>query len=316
MIKCNTKELFSVAGVYSITNKVNNKIYIGQSENVYKRRLEHIRELKGERHANWHLQRAFNKYGIENFEFTILEKCSLEELIEKEILYIKENDSLNKHKGYNLKMYDERVTYSKATLEKMSRSQTRLRADKEVRAQMAWAKTGLELSDVQEIKTMLFNDYSLQEISKCKSISINQVRHIKDLNSFYFVLPKYNYYLKNREDIYKKRRIRNTIRLYREGKTLEDIGIALDRNSATPRRIIKEYATIHDQRCRRSSIKYAFQKRNSLIKTLYEMGNSALSVSRKLSVAKGVVRKVVNQEEYSPNYNVIVSIPRIRGEMI
>jgi group I intron endonuclease len=71
------------AGIYSITNKVNGKIYIGQSKNISDRMLEHIRDLKSNRHVNWHLQRAFNKYGIENFKFDVIEFCDERELTDK-----------------------------------------------------------------------------------------------------------------------------------------------------------------------------------------------------------------------------------------
>ena len=52
-------------GIYSITNKLNNKRYIGQSIARIKR---HFRELRRGVHHCHHLQRAFDKYGEDNFE--------------------------------------------------------------------------------------------------------------------------------------------------------------------------------------------------------------------------------------------------------
>jgi len=58
------------SGIYCIVNLVNNKRYIGQASNLYKRWfLEH----KVGKKSNLPLQRAFQKYGVQNFEFIVLE---------------------------------------------------------------------------------------------------------------------------------------------------------------------------------------------------------------------------------------------------
>lgn len=62
--------------VYKILNLKNNKFYIGSTKNFKKRCREHTTQLKGNYHCNIKLQRAWNKYGEESFEFIILEKCN------------------------------------------------------------------------------------------------------------------------------------------------------------------------------------------------------------------------------------------------
>lgn len=62
-------------GIYSIKNKVNGKIYIGQSTDIIDRLRHHLSELRHNRHSNSYLQRSFNKYGEENFEFDVVEEC-------------------------------------------------------------------------------------------------------------------------------------------------------------------------------------------------------------------------------------------------
>lgn len=74
-----------ICGIYKITNKINGKIYIGQSIDIYKRWEEHKNCYL--RKSNY-LYLAFRKYGIENFSFEIEEKCSLKELDDREIYYI------------------------------------------------------------------------------------------------------------------------------------------------------------------------------------------------------------------------------------
>ena len=73
-----------ICGIYKITNLVNGKVYIGQSVDIYKRWTEHkdcITSKKGYKP----LYRAFRKYGINNFEFIVLEYCDEKQLREKEI---------------------------------------------------------------------------------------------------------------------------------------------------------------------------------------------------------------------------------------
>lgn len=66
-----------VSGIYTITNKVTGKLYIGESLDIYRRwHDEHIPQLRKDRHYNKELQNDFNKYGEENFSFDILEQYS------------------------------------------------------------------------------------------------------------------------------------------------------------------------------------------------------------------------------------------------
>jgi len=81
-------ELYKKSGVYIIKNIVSNSAYIGESTNLYRRLNEHITNLLNNSHCNTHLQNSFNKYGIINFKFEILELCSNTKA--KEHLYVTE----------------------------------------------------------------------------------------------------------------------------------------------------------------------------------------------------------------------------------
>lgn len=79
-------------GIYQIINLINGHSYIGQSRQIEKRWQNHkitATNIK-DKNYNYPLYRAFRKYGIENFQFIILEECSLEELNEKECFWIDE----------------------------------------------------------------------------------------------------------------------------------------------------------------------------------------------------------------------------------
>lgn len=80
-----------VTGIYKITNKVNGKMYIGQSLDIYSRWTHHIwcgRKGNVEKHTS-PIYNAIRKYGIENFIFEIIEVVNDASLLnDKEIMYI------------------------------------------------------------------------------------------------------------------------------------------------------------------------------------------------------------------------------------
>ena len=84
-------------GIYKITNLINQKVYIGQSNDIKRRWQEHRTKSK---YGNTLLYQAIRQYGIENFDFSIIELCKIEELNEKEQYYINfYNSAIN---GYNM----------------------------------------------------------------------------------------------------------------------------------------------------------------------------------------------------------------------
>lgn len=86
--------------IYKITNKLNEKVYIGQTTKTLDiRRKGHIQAAKNG--VNHHLYNAINKYGIENFKFEEICKAnSKSELNYLEAKYILEYDSVRN--GYNM----------------------------------------------------------------------------------------------------------------------------------------------------------------------------------------------------------------------
>lgn len=71
-------------GVYLIKNTLTDTAYVGSSVNIKTRWTVHKSSLRGGYHANVHLQRAWNKYGEQAFQFVVLELCSVETLREIE----------------------------------------------------------------------------------------------------------------------------------------------------------------------------------------------------------------------------------------
>jgi group I intron endonuclease len=94
-----------ISGIYKIINKTNGKYYVGSSCNIGtksgQRWRGHIRRLKSNNHYNPHLQRAWNKYGKENFDWIIVEEVVKEKLIEIEQKYL-DIAKDEKEKCYNI----------------------------------------------------------------------------------------------------------------------------------------------------------------------------------------------------------------------
>lgn len=91
-------------GIYSILNKINRKIYIGSSIDIEKRIKEHKTELKGGYHKNKHLTDSYNKYGLESFEFEVLEECEEQFLHSQENFWCNMLNSYNRNYGYNIEI--------------------------------------------------------------------------------------------------------------------------------------------------------------------------------------------------------------------
>lgn len=62
-------------GVYKIVNAITADVYVGSSKNIINRWKHHIWQLNNNKHPNTHLQSAWNKYGKDNFIFSILTEC-------------------------------------------------------------------------------------------------------------------------------------------------------------------------------------------------------------------------------------------------
>lgn len=91
-------------GVYRIINKYNNNCYIGSSNNLRQRYRSHLNRLTKNKNKCSILQRAFNKYGQDNFIFQVILCCDskdrlyyeqqlIDELKPRYNVYIQVNDS-------------------------------------------------------------------------------------------------------------------------------------------------------------------------------------------------------------------------------
>lgn len=92
-----------MVGIYKITNKINGKVYIGQSVDIEARFRKHRSAPFNPKDSSYsgHFYSAIRKYSLDNFSFEILEECLKTELDNKEKYWIAYFDSYNPEKGYN-----------------------------------------------------------------------------------------------------------------------------------------------------------------------------------------------------------------------
>jgi len=88
-------------GIYKIINVVNNKFYVGSAVDFTARKRRHWWALRNQRHANKHLQAAWNKYGEQSFTFVIVEELEVgTDILAAETVWLKEH--VGKEYCYNL----------------------------------------------------------------------------------------------------------------------------------------------------------------------------------------------------------------------
>lgn len=100
-------------GIYKITNKVNGKIYIGKSNNLYRRIQQHRREEIRPLRFPQPITRAIKKYGWSSFEITILDSFSEItniDLLNKEADYINQYKATDRNIGYNVAIFSNDCT--------------------------------------------------------------------------------------------------------------------------------------------------------------------------------------------------------------
>tara|TARA_R110000796_G_scaffold7329_3_gene25152 strand:+ start:1609 stop:2376 length:768 start_codon:yes stop_codon:yes gene_type:complete len=156
-------------GIYKWTSP-KGRVYIGQSKNLKQRQSWYA--STGLQHASMpKLKRSFNKYGIENHTYEVIEYCNIDDLDKREIYWGLYYNTLNE--GLNCKLGEQNSIFSESTKNKMS-----------------LAKQGFKLSPSSESKRQA----SLRKTWDKK----NLMREEKKQNK-----PKYTFTKEHKENISK-----------------------------------------------------------------------------------------------------------------
>ena len=153
-------------GIYKITNKLNGKVYIGQSIDIDTRWRQHINAKD-----NFAIHNAIKKYGEENFKFEVLLECPADMLNVWERDMIALYDCMSPY-GYNLTEGGEGCKCSEETRLKLSnirkgkhfseetkhkisesmKGKKRQPFSAETKKKMSDVRTGIQLSEETRLK--------------------------------------------------------------------------------------------------------------------------------------------------------------------
>ena len=195
------------SGVYKIVCSATQKIYIGQSIDVYKRWDEHLRDLRNNKHCNELLQEDFLKFGEVNFEFSVISLCEVEVLDLLETHYIKKYKK--EGRSYNITKngtgrYKEKPSLTMEEYKKIFK----FRQEKIIINDENIIKTLILMRDLKKSKLLskeCLNEIFNRSASYKKGIfditnSKEFLKSIKEISSFlYFAIIFYvNDYIKNK----------------------------------------------------------------------------------------------------------------------
>jgi group I intron endonuclease len=187
-----------MSGIYKIINKINGKYYVGSAKNIRSRWNGHRHLLNKNIHKNPHLQNSWNKYGIDNFEFIIIEEIEPRYLLIEEQKYL-DIAKTEQDKCYNKSFLADRIEMTPQVIDKIRESNRK----------RIWSKTSLlKLSKIHKgqkhteeskikIKNKLMGHIHSKETKEkiCKSrinlkiFKMYDVKNVKTKESF-----KGNYY--------------------------------------------------------------------------------------------------------------------------
>lgn len=98
------------SGIYKITNKHNNKVYVGSAKRFKSRWADHAKSLKNGLHQNKHLLHSFQYYGEDAFVFEIIEVM---ENSTKEQRFLQEEKYIQAFLDQGIELYNNQLKPSK-----------------------------------------------------------------------------------------------------------------------------------------------------------------------------------------------------------
>ena len=207
-------------GIYGIINKINGKVYVGQTGERFLRRYWHHQwKLRDGSHDNTYLQNAWNKYGEDNFNYVVLEVVEdsslLDELEIKYIDYYKKNNS-----SYNMLLggggrrgFKMSENTKKLIAEKNRQHMLGTKHSEEAKKKMSKTRSGRHINRstdilnqeiVRNIKLLLIGGKSASEVSKELGVNYSLINNLISNNTWKtVVVDGWDEYRNNRKT-YKK----------------------------------------------------------------------------------------------------------------
>jgi group I intron endonuclease len=160
-----------ICGIYQILNTITRKCYIGKSVNILKRWCIHKNDLRNQKHSSNKLQRAWDKYGEDIWEWHILQECEKDQLKLLEAFWMTSFNAVDN--GYNIiKVYlEDGIVHHGVSPE------TRLKLSK--------AGKGKKLSkeQIEFLKNRKISEEHKRRISECKKGSKHSKESLKKMRN-------------------------------------------------------------------------------------------------------------------------------------
>ena len=90
------------SGIYFIVCKATGRFYVGSAVVLQMRRRTHWNALRGGKHSNKYLQRAWNRHREANFEFQVVELVRPSRLLATEQSWLNKTDCIDRTIGFNI----------------------------------------------------------------------------------------------------------------------------------------------------------------------------------------------------------------------
>lgn len=198
--------------IYKFTNKVNGKAYIGQTNNIEKRKRGHKSESFNKKANGYKLpfHNAIRKYGWDNFSFEIIEEINddfgRDYLNEREKYFIELFNSTTDKNGYNITVGGDGCSKKPLTF-----------------SQRCQCSKILSEEQIKDIQDMLIQGFQYFEIKKKYPIlSDSFLQNIN--NGWNFIRDDLSYPLSTFHCRFSKETQENIIKKLKEGKTYKSIG--------------------------------------------------------------------------------------------
>jgi len=206
-----------ISCIYTITNILNNKIYVGYTKDFNHRKYDHINQLNNNIHGNSYLQNSWNFYKKDSFIFEILEKCEEKYLASQENYWCNMLNTHNKQFGYNYRPTspDNSSPLLEATKQKLREKALGRLHSKETKLKISLIKKGRPSSKKNTkqpfkgiYKKIYQYDLDGNFIKEWKSINVLEKSFNKTMKSVYNAMTNKKSYLNFQWRFYKKDKIK------------------------------------------------------------------------------------------------------------
>ena len=263
-------------GIYKIQNKVTDKVYIGKSVNIEIRWIQHRCHLNNNVQANDYLQKAWNKYGENGFNFSVLCECEESALDEKEIYYINLYKATDRSYGYNLREGGDGGAMSQETIEKLRGVGSTLSED-----------------DVRHIKMCMYLLMDRKEIAEMYNVSPKVLTAISQGKNWGYVLPELNDKIHNLKQSLIDERNQMIVNHYDNGLKISEIVNLTGLSTSIVEKAVYKYRDIKSKDSQ-------MEKYNKIFE-LHNQGVNNYQISKIVGVSASTVQRYLSGEQHPLN---------------